>query len=199
MPEHLGRGFGRLRELEPIDFESREWVPHSGWPFDKEHLKPFYERGRRLFEFSWPSNDPEGVWDEELHTGPFVTGSDVLTRTFAFGNPAVFPRAMSRSIKNSAHVLALTSPVAVELRVDGSPSSVSSLVVRTAKDHEFQVRATTYVLAAGGIENARLLLASHDRQPDGLGNGHSWGGTSWNTLTMRPDDSCPRVPMRSRI
>src|SRR6476620_8141741 len=32
----------RLRPLDPIDFEERDWVPYSGWPFDRSHLDPFY-------------------------------------------------------------------------------------------------------------------------------------------------------------
>ena len=32
---------GWCRPLEPIDFEKRDWLPYSGWPFDKSHLDPF--------------------------------------------------------------------------------------------------------------------------------------------------------------
>lgn len=38
------------------------------------------------------------------------------------------------------------------------------------------VRAHNYVLAAGGIENPRLLLASRSVQPAGLGNDHDLVG-----------------------
>lgn len=33
----------RLRPMSTIDFEKRDWVPYSGWPFDKAHLHPYYE------------------------------------------------------------------------------------------------------------------------------------------------------------
>jgi choline dehydrogenase-like flavoprotein len=36
----------------------------------------------------------------------------------------------------------------------------------------FSVSAKVFILAAGGIENARLLLVSRRRQKNGLGNGH---------------------------
>lgn len=38
----------RLRPLEPIDFEAREWLPRSGWPFDFAHLQPYYRRAASL-------------------------------------------------------------------------------------------------------------------------------------------------------
>src|SRR5437762_2126045 len=39
---------GNCRPLSSIDFEEREWVPHSGWPFDSQHLAPFYERAQPI-------------------------------------------------------------------------------------------------------------------------------------------------------
>ena len=39
---------GWCRPLEEIDFEARDWVSYSGWPFDKAHLDPFYERAQRI-------------------------------------------------------------------------------------------------------------------------------------------------------
>jgi choline dehydrogenase-like flavoprotein len=172
----LGRGFGRLRELEPIDFERRDWIPHSGWPFGKDVLQPFYARARALFEWSWPSDDPEQSWDQDLHTGPFAADSALTTRVFSFGNPGVFPGRVWRSIKNSAHVLALTGAVVTELRCARSPSHVSSVVVRTANDATLRIEAATYVLAAGGIETPRLLLASRHRHAAGLANAHDLVG-----------------------
>ncbi|MGH2359600.1 MAG: hypothetical protein ACRDGM_03545, partial [bacterium] len=41
---------GWCRPLDEIDFETRDWVPHSGWPFSKSHLDPYYERAQSIFQ-----------------------------------------------------------------------------------------------------------------------------------------------------
>ena len=37
---------GRCAELDPIDFERRAWVEHSGWPFGIDELRPSYAAAR---------------------------------------------------------------------------------------------------------------------------------------------------------
>src|SRR5690242_13918165 len=34
---------GRCAELDPLDFQQRTWVEHSGWPFGIEALRPYYD------------------------------------------------------------------------------------------------------------------------------------------------------------
>ena len=41
---------GFSRPLDPIDFEARDWVPYSGWPFGIETLNPYYPAACRLVE-----------------------------------------------------------------------------------------------------------------------------------------------------
>lgn len=36
--------------FDPIDFEERDWVPHSGWPITRADLEPFYARANVLCE-----------------------------------------------------------------------------------------------------------------------------------------------------
>ena len=38
---------GRCSELDEIDFEPREWVRYSGWPFSKDVLTQYYADARR--------------------------------------------------------------------------------------------------------------------------------------------------------
>src|ERR687883_644351 len=44
-PGQLG---ARYAPLAPIDFEAREGIPWSGWPFRRSDLEPFYARAREL-------------------------------------------------------------------------------------------------------------------------------------------------------
>jgi len=39
---------GRCAELDPIDLERREWVPHSGWPFDRAEIHNYLAEARSL-------------------------------------------------------------------------------------------------------------------------------------------------------
>jgi choline dehydrogenase-like flavoprotein len=52
----------------------------------------------------------------------------------------------------------------------------SRVAVADVPQRSFRVRAKTFVLATGATENARLLLASNDRRPRGLGNQHDLVG-----------------------
>jgi choline dehydrogenase-like flavoprotein len=58
----------------------------------------------------------------------------------------------------------------------GGTGPVSTARVRTLTGSEFRVDARAFVLAAGGIENPRLLLASQAARPAGLGNEHDLVG-----------------------
>ena len=49
-----GHWSGYCSPFDPIDFEKRDWVPHSGWPFDRQHLDPFYARANKVLEATLP-------------------------------------------------------------------------------------------------------------------------------------------------
>ena len=54
--------------------------------------------------------------------------------------------------------------------LDDSGNSVDHVEVKTLTGNAFTARAPLFVLATGGLEVPRLLLASNDRRPAGLGN-----------------------------
>lgn len=41
---------GKCGRLDPTDFDAREWIPGSGWPFDRAHLDPYYDRASTHLE-----------------------------------------------------------------------------------------------------------------------------------------------------
>ena len=45
-----GHWAGFCSPYDPIDFEKRDWVPHSGWPIRREDLDPFYPRAQKVLE-----------------------------------------------------------------------------------------------------------------------------------------------------
>ena len=76
-------------------------------------------------------------------------------------------------------------------------NAVDTVTVRSLTGRSINLAASVIVLAAGGIENARLLLASRSVAPNGVGNDHDLvGGTSWNIRTRAADMSPVPQPGR---
>ncbi len=165
---------GLCRPLDPIDFEARDWVPHSGWPFQAAALAPFYVRAQqvlRLEDFAYDA----GRWATPEHAPlPFASGA-IESRVFQVA-PTRMGELYRDEITGARNVDTWLFANAVEIETDAEARSVRSVRVATLDGNSFPVRARLFVLATGGIENARLLLASNRVQQAGLGNGNDLVG-----------------------
>ena len=171
IPTAMGDGYGRVRELDEEDFESRPWIPNSGWPIRKDQLDTFYQRARSLFDLPVTP-----AIEESSKPNPFAVDETIETRIFSFANPGVFAGEMRRDLENSPHALLLSNSTVTEIKTDTVTGTVSSLKVGTSSRHSYTVQARYYVLAGGGIENPRLLLASRSSIPNGVANRHDLVG-----------------------
>src|SRR5438128_2287527 len=61
---------------------------------------------------------------------------------------------------------------AVRIEIESGSDSVTGIEIATTTGKHHRAEARRYVLATGAIEAARLLLASNDVRPAGVGNGH---------------------------
>ena len=57
---------GYCAPLDPIDFAVRDWIPHSGWPFGRETLEPWYHRAAELLEIRPFDYEPAQLSDAPL-------------------------------------------------------------------------------------------------------------------------------------
>src|SRR3546814_7097470 len=70
----------------------------------------------------------------------------------------------------------VTHATVTEIKAAESGRGIKSVEARSLGGARLSVAAKVYVLATGGIENARLLLASRSVMPMGLGNPHDQVG-----------------------
>jgi len=56
---------GWSRPLDAWDFEQRDWIPHSGWPFGLEEMIPFYERAHEVLKLG-PTNFDPSFWEQSI-------------------------------------------------------------------------------------------------------------------------------------
>jgi choline dehydrogenase-like flavoprotein len=62
------------------------------------------------------------------------------------------------------------------VQADSDGRRIEHIEVRPLEGPSLKVRARRYILACGAIENSRLLLASNDVEPQGIGNKHDQVG-----------------------
>ena len=164
---------GWCRPLDDIDFEARDWVPHSGWPFGRETLAPYYDRAATVLRID-PLDRDTGDFEGVPGTNPLEKHPDVVTRVFQ-ASPTEhgrFGEIHRDALKTSANIRLIFFANAVDLETDEHAKAVTAIKVASLGGRHFVVTPKVVVLAMGGIENPRLLLLSNRVQGQGLGNGH---------------------------
>ena len=155
--------------LDEIDFEKRDWVPYSGWPFKRSELDRYYTRAEKICELSEIGYEADNWEAGQSCSIKFIDG-DAVTQIYKLGSSAPFLETARRRVAASSEIDCLLWATAIELVPATGTTRIKSLTVLAANKKRIEIRATIFVLAAGGIENPRLLLASNRHWPAGVGN-----------------------------
>lgn len=163
-------GWFRARPLDPIDLGARPEIDRVGWPVGRDELDPWYERAQelcRLGPFDYRPETWEASGRERLALDPDV----VQTSMFQLTPYTTWRERYDEVVGHPGIHLVLHATVPT-LPVDPGGRRVTPLVARTDAGVDVTVEGRHYVLAAGGMENARLLLLSGRPGGHGLGNDH---------------------------
>ena len=161
---------GRSVPLDPIDFEKRDWVPHSGWPITLDDLQEYYRIAHDSLELGEYDYDP-GIWGK-LGLSPIdFNPGEITTRFWRFDDLAErFNSRRSDDLINSENVRIVLHANTTGLHATENAMGINYLNAQTMQGKKLQVKASHFVLACGAIENARLLLASNSVEANGIGN-----------------------------
>lgn len=168
------RRFGGLthswhRTCRPLDREDliqRDWVPDSGWPLNEQELTPYYQRAATLLGLPPPSPTGDLLADDGRFDGSWL----------AYATPTALGADWRRGPTAAPNIEIFTHATVTMLELEAGGARVETAMVRCLDGPRFKVRASRFVLAAGALENARLLLASNSRRSKGLGNEHDLVG-----------------------
>jgi choline dehydrogenase-like flavoprotein len=167
---------GRVVQLDPIDFERRPWIDHSGWPFGKETLAPYYAEALRSLDLELTEGN-EDLWERLQLRKPDFDADQLRTSFFQFDEQ--FERFTLRrcdDLVGSGKVRILLRATVLEIRANAEGGAIESVQIGNLSGGRGIVWANAFVLAAGGLENPRLLLNSRGVHPEGLGNQHDLVG-----------------------
>ena len=158
---------GRCAEYDAIDFERRDWVPHSGWPFGPDEIRAYLAEARTQLGV-------EAVDSARLPYPALMqrfSSEELAVRWWSF-DPRFdrFTIGQASDLDRDPRCTMLIHATVREVKLADDKGSVERLDVRTPSGRSIDVRARHYLLAAGGIENPRILLASNSVVPHGVGN-----------------------------
>jgi choline dehydrogenase-like flavoprotein len=171
-----GRQGGRLRPLGEIDFEERDWVPYSGWPFTRAHLVPYYERAQAVCHAGPFAYDVE-TWQQWDTERPLPLSPDrVQSAVYQGVDREVFAIEHRPEVEQAENVTVYLHANVLELETTDNGQSITLVAAACLNGVRLSARAKIFIVAAGGIETPRLLLLSNRRQPAGIGNQHDLVG-----------------------
>ena len=172
---------GKCAPLDPADFAARPWAPHSGWPVTREQMQPFYDRACDLLEIPRFDADNEALKDPArapLALNPqdgFFSAPRVFTRYSGGADKDAFDRFRT-DFADAPNITVYLHANVIQIRLTAKGDKVEGLDVACLDGKRHTAVGKTYVLAVGGIENVRLLLASNGVRPEGIGNRHDLVG-----------------------
>ena len=162
---------GRSRPLDRADFEARDWVPESGWPFGREELDPYYARAQEVCQLG-PYEYDVGFWEKATQTPRLpIEAGRVENALFQNSPPTHFGLVYKQEIEEASNIRCYLNATVTGFDYAETKRAVEAARVQTLEGNAFKVAARQFILALGGIENARFLLLADLEHPGQLGNG----------------------------
>ena len=156
----------RMLPLDPQDLEERSWLPNSGWPLAWSELSRWYRDAVNFLGLS-PLGFDLAHWVDEQHPAIDLDTAGFTTGIEQMADPRLFTRTIHDGLAKSANVDVYLGATAGEL--EGHADRVVSLTLDHGIRDRLRVHAGTFVLACGGIENARMLLQARGNAGFGAG------------------------------
>jgi choline dehydrogenase-like flavoprotein len=162
---------GLSSPLDAVDLAPRSYLRQSGWPIEHAELMRLYAEAAERYRFPALAMFGANGFGAMRKKGDLQPSwSRVEEKVFlAASEPQDFGREF-RALFDSAAVDVWLDATLVELAGERDGSRAREGVVRSSGGREARIRARVFVIATGGIENARLLLGSKSPWKSGIGN-----------------------------
>lgn len=161
---------GSCNSFDAIDFQDRPWVKHGGWPITKGDLETYYDGAHRYLQLG-PNDHDLASWTRRLGLPmPDWLGGRLEGRVTHHSPPTRFGEVYGQDLDQAANVRVLMGATALEVALSDDRRAARQITVGRYGQDRIAVRAKRFVLAMGGIENARFLLLNE------LGNEHDQVG-----------------------
>lgn len=153
---------GRCVAFDDIDVQPRPYVSGSGWPLGHDAIRPWYARASDYLlcgsaEFISPARRLGDL------------GADVSASCLErWSTEPQLARIHRPCLEQSDRITVCLNSTVVDFDLGANRGSVEKILVRTPAG-KTAIQAQEVILAAGGVETTRVLLALQESHPDLFG------------------------------
>ena len=161
----------QLLTMEAIDFQAKSYLHHNGWPLSYSELNSYLRECEDLLGVDHLSYDSDFQNQRLMQLLPLKDKS----LQYRFSKRAAFryrnmARTLGQRCRQAPNIRIFLHATVTNIVLHPSRSIVKYLEVHTAKGSCHRFHGKEVVIAAGGIETTRLLLASRGVHSRGIGN-----------------------------
>ncbi len=154
---------GSCRPFDALDLED--------WPIGLDVLEPYYRRAYEVVQLGGNYNfDPNDWSTDDARPMPAGAGVNLKSGLFHYSPPTRFGTVYRNDLSTAEGLSVYLDANLVDIETNDTADRVTGLKLACLDGKQFHARAKQFVLAAGGIENPRLLLNANRVQKAGLGN-----------------------------
>lgn len=166
---------GSNQMLESMDFKYRDWIKYSGWPISLEDIRPYYKKAFEINEIPSLIDDLPYIDKQDNFLKSKILLENKLKEDISlitnYINPLRFSEKYEKEFKNDKNLKTIIHCTANKITTDDD-NNIKSIEAITIKKKKVIIKAKYYVLAMGGIENARFLLLNLNNIPYNTFNNH---------------------------
>lgn len=148
---------GQVLPFCSLDFEHRPWVEQSDWPIVKSDLENYYRRASSILNVDYLAFSTRSLSKNQHDTG------STSSLKYGFSKWCPQPKlnlTLGNTIKESTSTHLIVNACVDQIHVRSDTKKISHISIVNQAGYQRHIRPTYTVLAAGGLENVRIMLRS---------------------------------------
>lgn len=162
---------GSCEPLTEDDLHSKDWIHHSGWPLLSEELFPYYQQACDYCDVPLFNNNDSFLELEKYKKKRMVFKQNpLITQLVHVSPPTRFGTKYLDTLIKSPNIKLILNANFKSMHFSNNKTHIREIKFENLKNLTLTVEAKFFILACGGLENARILLQPTLDHPLGVGN-----------------------------
>jgi hypothetical protein len=147
---------GWCKALDSVDYTQRPDAPLPSWPINAEDLAPYQDKAVKWVQLASGNFENDFIMSDPASQLLFDAGPRFRTRMFRFSPPTNFGKVYRGDVEESELIDGIYNANVVSMTSAGD--AVGTALAVSPEGDQLEVSADRFIMAMGGIENARLLM-----------------------------------------